>query len=95
MLSKLTCLSVMLTIWDCGRAHGVPSSAPYKWVYKAVIIYDNENRYHNKIHYRVIPQDADIVARKHGGKYGTDTRPQIRAVRITCVVYATQADHHG
>jgi hypothetical protein len=48
---KLTCLSVMLTIWDCGRAHGVPSSAPYKWVYKAVIIYDNENRYHNKIHY--------------------------------------------
>jgi len=32
---------------DCGKAHGIARSSPYKGVYKVMIIEDNENRYHN------------------------------------------------
>jgi len=30
------------------------SSSPYKWVYKAMVIYDNENLYHNMVRYEII-----------------------------------------
>ena len=54
------------------------SSSPYKWVYKAMIIHDNENRSHNMVRYfRLYKlQDADIVARKMEGSMAQTPGPR-------------------